>query len=159
MYQQSGKKLVKQQYLPHTSSQYGKLRPTNGSDPLASLGHPCKFQRVSRLGIVTARHSSSGCQPNCAALNRGRHLYLAGRPSRWALAHISSLILFAKDLQWIQLWLLLISAIHFLMYQEKLRRQYIFFFATMYLYQWLWSDNTVNQKTSRKLFHPLTVQT
>jgi len=24
------------------------------------------------------------------ALNRGRHLYLAGRPSRWALAHISS---------------------------------------------------------------------
>jgi len=29
-------------------------------------------------------------QPNFAALNRGRHLCLAGRPSRWALAHISS---------------------------------------------------------------------
>ena len=55
---------------------------------LASLGHPCKFQRVSRLGSVTARHSSSGRQPNFAALNRGRHLYSAGRPSRWALAHI-----------------------------------------------------------------------
>ena len=27
-----------------------------------------------------------------AALNRGRHLYLAGRPSRWALVHISSFI-------------------------------------------------------------------
>ena len=26
-----------------------------------------------------------------ASLNRGRHLYSAGRPSRWALAHISSL--------------------------------------------------------------------
>ena len=26
-----------------------------------------------------------------AALNRVRHLYSAGRPSRWALAHISSL--------------------------------------------------------------------
>jgi len=25
-----------------------------------------------------------------AAFNRGRHLYLAGRPSRWAFAHISS---------------------------------------------------------------------
>jgi len=25
-----------------------------------------------------------------AALNRGRHLYSAGRPSRWAFAHISS---------------------------------------------------------------------
>jgi len=28
-----------------------------------------------------------------AALNRGRHLYSAGRPSRWALAHISSFVL------------------------------------------------------------------
>ena len=26
------------------------------------------------------------------ALNRGRHLYSAGRPSRWALAHISNLL-------------------------------------------------------------------
>jgi len=32
----------------------------------------------------TARHSSSGRQPNSAALNRGRHLYSAGRPPRWA---------------------------------------------------------------------------
>ena len=54
------------------------------------MGHPCKFQRVSRLGSVTARHCSSGRQPNFAALNTGRHLYSAGRPSRWALAHISS---------------------------------------------------------------------
>jgi len=37
-------------------------------------GTPCKFQRVSRLGSVTARHSSSGRQPNFATLNRGRHL-------------------------------------------------------------------------------------
>ena len=29
-----------------------------------------------------------GRQPNFAALNRGRHLYSAGWPSRWALAHI-----------------------------------------------------------------------
>jgi len=75
---------------PHMTSQYGELRPTSGWYLLASLGHPCKFQRVSRLGSVTARDSSSGRQPNFAALNRGRHLYSAGRPSRWALAHISS---------------------------------------------------------------------
>jgi len=81
------KKLVKQQYLP-TSSQYGELWPTNGWDPFESLGHPSKFERVLRLGSVTARHSSSGCQPNLAALNRGCHLYLVGRPSRWALAYI-----------------------------------------------------------------------
>jgi len=49
------------------------------------LWHPSKFQRVSRLGSVTARHSSSGRQPNFAALNRRRHLDSAGRPSRWAL--------------------------------------------------------------------------
>jgi len=70
------------------SSQYGKLRPTSGWDRFRSLGHRYEFQRVSRLGSVTARHSSSGRQPNFAALNRGRHLYSAGRPSRWALAHI-----------------------------------------------------------------------
>jgi len=31
---------------------------------------------------------ASGRKPNFAALNRGRHLYSAGRPSRWALVHI-----------------------------------------------------------------------
>jgi len=55
---------------------------------LASLGHPFKFQRLSRLGSVTARHSSSGRQPKFAALNSGCHLYSSGRLSRWALAHI-----------------------------------------------------------------------
>jgi len=84
------KKIVKQQYLPHMSVQYGELRSTSGWDLLASLEHPCKFQGVSRLGSVTAWHSSSGRQPNFAALNSGRYLYSAGRPSRWALAHISS---------------------------------------------------------------------
>jgi len=138
-------KNVKQQCLFHMSSQYDKFWSTNGWDPLASLGHPSKFQRVSRLGFVTAATSLNGSQPNfarclavswagalyihfrgllprrnfatckihfasksCAllllaallhgtqvvgvsqtvALSRGRHLYAAGRPSRWALAHI-----------------------------------------------------------------------
>ena len=38
-------------------------------DRLVSLRHPSKFQRVSRLGSVTARHSGSGRQPDFAALN------------------------------------------------------------------------------------------
>jgi len=87
-YRQSKKKLVKQQYLPHISSQYRELRLTSGWDLLASLGHPRKFQWVSCLGSVTARHSSSGRQPNFSVLNRGRQLYSTGWPSRWALAHI-----------------------------------------------------------------------
>ena len=35
-----------------------------------------------------------------AALNRGRHLYSAGRSSRWALAHISSYLFLRLDLYW-----------------------------------------------------------
>ena len=35
----------------------------------------------------------SGSQPNFAALNRGRHLFSAGRPSGWALAHILVVLL------------------------------------------------------------------
>ena len=62
------------------------------------FGHPCKFQRVSSLGRVTARHSSSGRQPNFAALNRERHLCSAGRPSRWAVAHILVIIIM-RDLE------------------------------------------------------------
>jgi len=42
-------------------------------------------------------HCSSGRQPNFAALNRGRHLYSAGRPSCWALAHVSTLLMFMID--------------------------------------------------------------
>ena len=72
-----GKKLVKQQYLLHMSSQYGELRPTNGWDGLTSLGHPCKFQPVSRLRSVTARHLVVGVSQT-VALNRGRHLYSPG---------------------------------------------------------------------------------
>jgi len=74
--------------ISYMSPQYGELRPTSGWDRFVSLGHPCKFQLVSRLVSVTSWLSSSGRQPNFAALNRGRHLCSAGRPSHWALAHI-----------------------------------------------------------------------
>ena len=49
------------------SSQCGEIRPTSG------LRHPCKFQRVSRLGSVTAATSLNGSQPNfarCLAVSR-----------------------------------------------------------------------------------------
>jgi len=42
----------------------------------------------SPIGSIIAQQSSSGREPNFAALSTGRHLYSAGRPSRWALAHI-----------------------------------------------------------------------
>ena len=42
------------------SPQYGELRPTSGWDRLTSLVYPCKFQLVSRIGSVTARHLVAG---------------------------------------------------------------------------------------------------
>jgi len=89
-YTDNWKKLVKQQYLSHMFPQCGELRLTSSWDRFVSLRHPCKFQQVSLLGSITARHCSSERQPNFVALNRGRYLYLAGRPSRWPLAHMSS---------------------------------------------------------------------
>jgi len=77
-----------------TSSQYGNM--VNFGLLAAEIywrvwGTPANFnQRVSHLGSVTVRHSSSVHQPNFAALNSGRYLYSAVRPSRWALAHIYS---------------------------------------------------------------------
>jgi len=70
-------KHVKQQYLLHMSSQYGELRPTSGWNRLVSLGHPNKFQRVSRLGFVTAATLLNGSQPNFA---RCLVVSWAGRP-------------------------------------------------------------------------------
>jgi len=49
-------------------------------------GTPANFNGFRVLAALV--HDTSGRQPNFAALNRGRHLYAAGRPSRWALAHI-----------------------------------------------------------------------
>ena len=63
-----GKKLAKRQYVLHISPQYVELRPTSGWDRSGSLRHPCKFQRVSRLGSVSwqcyCTASSSRHQPN-----------------------------------------------------------------------------------------------
>jgi len=51
-------------------------------------GTPAYFNGFRVLAALLHGTLCSGRQPNFAALNRGRHLYSAGRPSRWALAHI-----------------------------------------------------------------------
>ena len=47
----------------------------------------------SPIGGILHGSSSSGREPNFAALSTGRHLYSAGRPSRWAMAHILLIII------------------------------------------------------------------
>jgi len=72
------------------SSSISPTRPYNmvNFDPLAAeivslvWGTPANFNGFCVLAALL--HSQT------AALNRGRHLYSAGRPSRWALSHISS---------------------------------------------------------------------
>jgi len=61
MYRQSGK-IVKQQYVLHTTAQYGELQPTNGWDRFRSLGIPANFNGFR----VTAATSLTGGQPNFA---------------------------------------------------------------------------------------------
>jgi len=63
-------------------------------DPLAAeiisgvWGTPAAFKGFCVLAALL--HGMYGRQPDFAALNRGSHLCSPGRPSRWALAHISS---------------------------------------------------------------------
>jgi len=61
-------------------------------DRFVSLGHPANFDGFRVLAALLHSHS--------AALNRRRHLYSAGRPSRWALAHISSAIILLSFEVW-----------------------------------------------------------
>jgi len=59
--------------------QYVELRPTNGWDRFGSLGHPRKFQLVSRLGFVTAARSLARGQPNfawCLVISWAGTLYI-----------------------------------------------------------------------------------
>ena len=50
-------------------------------------GTPANFSGF-RILATLLHDTSSERQPNFAALNRGCHLYSAGRPSRWAFAHL-----------------------------------------------------------------------
>jgi len=70
----------------------------------------------SPIGSVTAGRLSSGREPNFAVLSTGRHLYSAGQPSRWALAHIPVYCVF--------LWLfLLVFNFCFLSTSQKIDRE------------------------------------
>jgi len=61
------------------SSQYGELRATSDGDRFGSFGHHSKFQRLSRLGFVTAPTLLDGDQSNfarCSAVSCAGTLYI-----------------------------------------------------------------------------------
>ena len=73
---------------PHNMVNFGPL-----AAEFVSLvwGTPANFNEFRVFATLVYGTLVVGRQPNFAALNRRYHLYSAGRPSGWALAHISSL--------------------------------------------------------------------
>jgi len=62
-----------------------ELCPANGWVRFGSLGRPCKF-RV--LAVLLHGTLVVGISQTLQCWTEGRHLYSAGQPSRWTLAHI-----------------------------------------------------------------------
>ena len=79
---------------PHNMVNFGPL-----AAEIVSLvwGTPANFNRFSILAALLHGTLVLGISQT-AALNRGHHLYLAGRPSRWALAHILICYCFVHDM-------------------------------------------------------------
>ena len=71
---------------PHNMVNFG---PIAAEIVLLVWGTPANFNGFGVLAALLHGTLVVGVSQS-AALNRGRHLYSAGRPSRWALAHISS---------------------------------------------------------------------
>ena len=91
MYRQSEKKLLSSNISPtclHNTVNFGPL-----AAEIVSLvwGTPGNFNEFRVLATLLHGTLVVGVSQT-AALNRGRHLYSAGRPSRWALTHISSFV-------------------------------------------------------------------
>ena len=74
---------------PYNMANFGPLAAEIVSLVWGTQGNFSGFRILAALLHGTA----SGRQPNFAALNRRRHLCSAGRPSLWALAHISSIFM------------------------------------------------------------------
>jgi len=89
MYRQSEKKLVKQQYLLYVTCSHNMVNFGPLAADIVSLvwGTPGNFNGFRVLAALLHGTRVVGVSQT-AALNSGRHLYSAGRPSRWALAHI-----------------------------------------------------------------------
>jgi len=88
-----GKKLLSSNIsstCPHNMVNFGPL-----AAEIISLvsGTPANFNGFRILAALLHGILVVGVSQT-AAFNRMRHLYLAGRPSRWALAHISSWLCF-----------------------------------------------------------------
>jgi len=77
---------------PHNMVNFGLLAAEIG---LPVWGTPANFNSL-RVSAAFLHGSQVEREPNFAELNRVRRLCSVGRPSRWALAHISSFFFFPR---------------------------------------------------------------
>jgi len=92
-----GKKLLSSNTSPTCPYNMVNFGPLAAEIVSLVWGTPANFNGFHVLAALLHTTLLVGVSQT-AALNRGRDLYLAGRPSRWALAHISSLILLSTIL-------------------------------------------------------------
>ena len=85
------KECIDKRKSSNTSSTWSDNMANFGPLTVREFGAPLQISTGFASWQRYCTASSSGRQPNFAALNRGRHLCSPGRPSGWALAHISSL--------------------------------------------------------------------
>jgi len=103
MYRQSEKKLVNidtSSICPRNMVNFGLL---TAEIRWRVWGTPANFNGFRVLVALLHGTLVVGLSQT-AALNRGRHLYSAGRPSRWALAHI--LVVVVVDYLIIVVWII-----------------------------------------------------
>ena len=91
MYRQPEKNLLSSNYLLYMSPHMVNFGPLAAEIVSLVWGTPRNFNGFGVLAALLHGTLVVGVSQT-AALNRGRHLYSAGRPSRWALAHV--LVLF-----------------------------------------------------------------
>jgi len=80
------------------SPQYGERRHSSGWDRLTSLGYPCKFQLVSRLGSVTALHLVVGVSQTLRRWTEGATYIWQGdhHVGHWPTFLVASVVVVAE---------------------------------------------------------------
>jgi len=96
MYQQSEKNLLNSNIFPTCPHNTVNFGPLAAEICWRVWGTPANFNGFRILAALLHGTLVVGVSQS-AALNRGHHLYWEGWPSRWALAHISSVNLVSTD--------------------------------------------------------------
>jgi len=92
MYQQPGKNLLNSNISSTCLHNMANFGPLAAEICWRVWGTPANFNGFRVLAALLGTLVVGVSKTLWVALNRGHHLYLAGEPSRWALAHISSLL-------------------------------------------------------------------